>query len=100
MCNGGTCKLRGAEESSAAIRAAITESGMDEEIHTTKTLCNGRCKDGPIVIAIPEGIWFKDMVKENAGEFIRQLVTGEFLPDHILFEYGSQTINTMEQSSE
>jgi NADH:ubiquinone oxidoreductase subunit E len=85
MCNGGTCKLRGAEESSAAIRAAITESGMDEEIHTTKTLCNGRCKDGPI---------------ENAGEFIRQLVTGEFLPDHILFEYGSQTINTMEQSSE
>jgi (2Fe-2S) ferredoxin len=64
----------GAEESSAAIREAITESGLSDDVHTTKTLCNGRCKDGPIVIAQPDGIWFKKIAKENAASFVNKFL--------------------------
>jgi (2Fe-2S) ferredoxin len=93
LCNGASCKLRGAEESTAAIRLAIAEHGLSDEIHTTKTLCNGRCKDGPIIIAQPDGIWFKMMVKEKAGDFVKEFLVEQHIPkDKVLYEYGSDTI--------
>ena len=64
--------MLGAEESTAAIRLAINECGLSEQVHTTKTLCNGRCKDGPVVISIPEYIWFRKMDKEKAGSFVKK----------------------------
>src|SRR5512141_2058127 len=74
LCNGGSCKLLGDEESTAAVRAAIEDFGLTDEIHTTKTLCNGRCKDGPIIISQPDGIWFKMMGKEKADAFVKQFL--------------------------
>lgn len=93
LCNGGSCKLLGAEESTAAIRSAITECGLSDEIHTTKTLCNGRCKDGPIVIAQPDGIWFKMMGKEKADAFVKEFLVEQQIPkDKVLYKYGADTI--------
>lgn len=95
LCNGASCKLLGAEESTAAIRAAIVEFGLSDEIHTTKTLCNGRCKDGPIIIALPDGLWFKTMVKEKAQAFVFKFLLEKKTPqDEVLYEYGQHTIHT------
>ncbi len=95
LCNGSSCKLLGAEESTAAIRSAIEDSGLSGEIHTTRTLCNGRCKDGPIVISIPDGIWFRKMGKEKAKDFVSNFLVGQTVPkDEVLYEYGHYTINT------
>ncbi|HMC87240.1 MAG TPA: (2Fe-2S) ferredoxin domain-containing protein [Chitinophagaceae bacterium] len=93
LCNGGSCKLLGAEESTAAIREAIAACNLSEEIHTTKTLCNGRCKDGPVVISQPDGIWFNKMVKEKAEEFVWEYFVEQHIPeDKVLFEYGDDLI--------
>jgi (2Fe-2S) ferredoxin len=98
LCNGGSCKLLGAEESTNAIRSAITDCGLADEVHTTKTLCNGRCKDGPIVILQPEGIWFKGMVQEKAEEFVRSyLQASKYSDADILYTYGSITIKPLEK---
>jgi (2Fe-2S) ferredoxin len=98
LCNGGSCKLLGAEESAVAIRTAIADCGLADEVHTTKTLCNGRCKDGPIVISQPDGIWFKKMVKEEAEGFVREYLVEQFvLPHKVLYQYGQSTIYAGEQ---
>ncbi|MEN0053084.1 MAG: (2Fe-2S) ferredoxin domain-containing protein [Mucilaginibacter sp.] len=97
LCNGGSCKNLGAEESTAAIRAAINDCGLADKIHTTKTLCNGRCKDGPVVIAQPDGIWFKQVSKEKAAEFVHNFLVQNVVPDNmLLFEYGSDVIHAVE----
>ncbi|MEO6546790.1 MAG: (2Fe-2S) ferredoxin domain-containing protein [Ferruginibacter sp.] len=94
LCNGASCKLLGAEETTVAIRLAITACGLSDEIHTTKTLCNGRCKDGPIVISQPDGIWFKKMVSEDAESFVRKYFVDQITPyEKILYKYGAETIN-------
>lgn len=94
LCNGGSCKLLGAEESSLAIRTAIADCGLSDEIHTTKTLCNGRCKDGPIVISPIDGIWFKNMVKEKAALFVKEFLVKQQVPrDEVLYEYGEKVIH-------
>lgn len=101
LCNGGSCKLLGAEESAVAIRSSIMECLLADEIHTTKTLCNGRCKDGPIVISQPDGLWFKGMVKEKAADFVREFLVMNHIPqDDVLYEYGQQFMNPVIAISE
>lgn len=97
ICNGGTCKINGAEESTVALRNEISKAGLTNEIHTTKTLCNGRCKDGPIVIAMPEGIWFKQVYENMAEEFIREYFIHKNAPEkNILYQYGSDCMHPVE----
>jgi (2Fe-2S) ferredoxin len=87
LCNGGSCKKSGAEEVTDAIRASIIKQGLQDEIHTTKTLCNGRCNDGPIVIVMPDCIWFQKMQIELADQFVIQTLKGGFIPmEHWLFK--------------
>jgi (2Fe-2S) ferredoxin len=98
LCNGGTCKLKGAEESTEIIRQEIINHGLSDEVHTTKTLCNGRCKDGPVVISQPQGIWFREVTREFAPWFVQQYLINKTIPaEHRLFAYGEKTINAVEQ---
>jgi len=97
LCNGGSCKLLGAEESTAAIRDALKETGLSEAVHTTKTLCNGRCKDGPVVISQPAGLWFKQVTKEKAVSFVQFLVEGRVPHEDVLYRYGRTFINNADQ---
>lgn len=93
LCNGGTCKLNGAEEATAVIRQAFCDAGLTDQTHTTKTLCNGRCKDGPIVIGMPEGIWYKQITPENAPRLVRAYIDTCQVPEElVLYRYGSDTI--------
>lgn len=97
ICNGGTCKMNGAEENTVALRNAINKAGLHDEIHTTKTLCNGRCKDGPVVIAMPEGIWFKQMVANIAQEFVEDYLINNNAPEkNVLYQYRDNSINAVE----
>lgn len=93
LCNGQSCKLLGAEESTEAIRTAIKEAGLAAEVHTTKTLCNGRCKDGPVVISQPDGLWFRKMTKEKAVSFVQSLSEGQVLREYVLYRYGRAAIS-------
>jgi (2Fe-2S) ferredoxin len=95
LCNGGTCKSKGAEESTQIIRETIQACGLQGQVHTTKTLCNGRCDDGPVVIVQPEGQWFKEITPDIARDFVlRGLVLNEPIPEKFLYQYGAPTINS------
>ncbi|MCM3713766.1 (2Fe-2S) ferredoxin domain-containing protein [Halalkalibacter oceani] len=58
ICNGSTCMKHGGEEVTQAVRDEISRLGLDEKIHTTRTRCNGRCKDACVLIVYPEGSWY------------------------------------------
>ncbi|MGG3572393.1 (2Fe-2S) ferredoxin domain-containing protein [Bacillus gobiensis] len=73
ICNGATCTRNGAEEVTETIREEVKKLELQNEIHTTKTLCNGQCKHGPIVVLYPHGTWYKKMNKTKSGELIRLL---------------------------
>ncbi|MBN8200042.1 (2Fe-2S) ferredoxin domain-containing protein [Bacillus sp. NTK034] len=73
ICNGKTCTKNGAEEVTEAIRGDLKKLDLHNEIHTTKTLCNGQCKHGPIVVLYPQGTWYKEMNKTKIEELILQL---------------------------
>ncbi len=94
ICNGGSCLNAGAEESTKAIRSCIAEAGLDTEIHTTKTLCNGRCEDAPVVIIMPDNIWYKKMTSEKASILVEEhLLRRKIVEEHLLFDYSTLKIS-------
>jgi (2Fe-2S) ferredoxin len=95
LCNGGTCKNKGAEESTKIIRETIHAHGLHDVVHTTKTLCNGRCDDGPVVIIQPNGQWYKEITPEVAKDFvIRGLVKDEPALEKFLYRYGDAIVHS------
>ncbi len=77
ICNGSSCNRVGAEEVTQAIRSEIANQELDPYIHTTRTLCNGRCHDKCVVISYPDGLWNKDMKPHDAPEFVNSLKTNQ-----------------------
>lgn len=77
ICNGGSCMKHGGEEVTQTIRKAIAEKNADSLIHTTRTRCNGRCEDACVVIAYPQGIWYRGVTPEACPDIIAQLLYEE-----------------------
>ncbi|MFV8829466.1 (2Fe-2S) ferredoxin domain-containing protein [Alkalihalobacterium sp. APHAB7] len=74
ICNGSSCNKAGAEDLTQAVRREISERSLDDVIHTTRTKCNGRCQDKCVLIAYPQGIWYKDLAANDASDLINSLV--------------------------
>lgn len=66
-----------------AIREALTNRGLDDQIHTARTRCQGRCKDACTVIVYPEGTWYQQMTAEDAEPFVDTLSRGEKLLEKV-----------------
>ncbi|UQZ32472.1 cobalamin biosynthesis protein CobW [Paenibacillus sp. PK3_47] len=89
ICNGSSCKKRKGEEVAEAIEDEIEKQGAGASIHTTVTRCNGRCSDACVIIAYPEGVWYRDMTPKTGKALVRKLVQGQQLEDNVLYTYNN-----------
>ncbi|MCQ6559920.1 (2Fe-2S) ferredoxin domain-containing protein [Paenibacillus mendelii] len=92
ICNGGSCIKRGGEEVIQEIRREIKKLNADNIIHTTRTRCNGRCADACVVIAYPDGIWYRDITPETGRQLVRRHVVGQHLEEQVVYTYEHQFI--------
>lgn len=47
------------------IMEEIEERELSSEVMVTNTGCFGICSSGPVVVVYPEGIWYKNITKED-----------------------------------
>lgn len=92
ICNGGSCTMRQADEVTLAIRDEISLLEAHPYIHTTRTRCNGRCMDACVVIAYPEGVWYKDISPELGRELVRKHLKGERLDKNMTYSFDQRFI--------
>ena len=93
LCNGEPCTLKGANNTIEYIRKLIKKCGLHDEVHTTRTLCNGRCDDGAIVIVCPDGIWYKNVDETVADKIVkRHLMKGEIVKENLLYNHNKEHI--------
>lgn len=86
ICNGGTCAKGGADDNTLALRAHLTQHGMDDEIHTIRTKCMGQCTSGPIVFIHPEGAWYGGVNTDVARDIVTQhLLQNTLLTSQLCF---------------
>ncbi|WP_239617630.1 (2Fe-2S) ferredoxin domain-containing protein [Cohnella mopanensis] len=94
ICNGGSCMRQQGEEVTVAIREEITRLEADRLIHTTRTRCNGRCLDACVVIAYPQGLWYKEMTPETGKQLVRKLVSGDRLETNLVYAFEPDAVAT------
>ncbi|MDQ0216924.1 (2Fe-2S) ferredoxin domain-containing protein [Peribacillus cavernae] len=94
ICNGSSCMRKGGEEVTQAIRDEISLLGLDQKIHTTRTRCNGRCKDACVAIVYPQGTWYRVDSPDFGREIVRN-INGEGLLPHMIYQFmdGEMTPN-------
>lgn len=91
LCNGASCMKKGAEEVTNAVLQEIKDQGLSNKIHTTKTLCNGRCKEGPTVVVYPDGDWYKEMTPEKGKHLIDEINSNQKLEEALAYTYNCKS---------
>lgn len=59
-----------------ALKVGIKNSGLTKECHRTKVGCLRLCKNGPIAVVYPEGVWYHSMDSGAIPELIAQHLVG------------------------
>ena len=89
ICNGGSCKKQGAEDTVRELRCALKMEGLHETTHTIKTLCMGQCENAPVMFLEGDNTWYKRMTTEMIDELVdMQLNSTKALNGHALFKRG------------
>jgi (2Fe-2S) ferredoxin len=86
ICNGECCLKAGANENTLALRAALKDRLLQDEVHTVRTRCMGQCKQGPIVFIHPEGVWYKSIFLEESKQIVSDhLLSNTLMNQHVLY---------------
>jgi len=72
VCINADCAARGSVRLLATLRRLIKRAGRSGDIRVTRTLCMGRCGEGPAVAVYPDGIWYRGVDERDALELVRE----------------------------
>lgn len=72
ICGNVDCAERGSISLISQVRRLLNAEGRDREVRVTRTNCMGRCGEGPTVAVYPDGIWYRNMLPEDAEEFVQE----------------------------
>lgn len=88
VCTNADCAGRGSLPLLGALRRLLKAAGRDLDIRVTRTLCMGRCGEGPTVAVYPDGIWYRGVTEADAAELVERHLLGDRLVgrlvDHIM----------------
>lgn len=84
-----------AEEVTQAIRKSIQDFNLEDDFHTIRTKCMGRCDDAPVAMVTPDNIWLKDIKHNKCDLLLSEIELNELKEsDNFLFKMGEETINS------
>ncbi len=84
VCTNADCADRGGLSVVEELRRGIKRAGVQRDVRVTKTSCMGRCGEGPTVVVYPDGVWYRSVRAEDAGEIVREHILGDRLVSRIV----------------
>ena len=95
ICNGGSCLKKGAEDVTQAIRKSICDFDLDDDYHTIRTRCKGRCDDAPTAMLSPDNIWLKNINSFQCDLLLSDIELNQIdKSDNFLYKMGDSIINS------
>ena len=83
VCGGAGCISSGCGEVKAAVLEEIRHSNLEEDVMVYETGCMGTCSVGPVMLMMPERIFYTELTPDKAREIVRSHI----LDRTILTEY-------------
>ncbi|MBN1346370.1 MAG: NADH-quinone oxidoreductase subunit NuoF [Phycisphaerae bacterium] len=76
VCDGPGCNAAGSQEIGAAFRRAIDRAGCPDKLDVRLTGCLGLCEAGPVVLILPDGIFYRQVSPSDVEDIVSHTVNG------------------------
>lgn len=64
FCNGSDCKKKGNAQAYKHMKTALKDA-KQPFARCSKTKCLGACKDAPVMVVYPDGVWYGSATGKN-----------------------------------
>lgn len=72
VCTNVECAARGSLPLLSMMRRLVKKAGRSRDIRVTRTLCMGRCGEGPAVAVYPDGVWYRCVQASDAHDLVNE----------------------------
>ncbi len=80
----GCCAQKGAEELLNAIKTAVAERGLEEQVMVTATRCLKHCSQGNTVAIQPDNVWYAKVTLADVAEICDAHLQGASVVERLL----------------
>lgn len=84
VCTNADCAEKGSVPLIAALRRSVKDAGRERDIKVTRTLCMGRCGEGPTMAIYPDGIWYRGVKETDAQEVVDEHLLNDRLVSRLV----------------
>jgi len=85
VCAGTGCTAFGAPAVIEAFREEIRERGLVEQISVKETGCHGFCEKGPLVVILPEKVFYASVAPEDVPEIVDSIIGETDVIERLLY---------------
>jgi len=80
LCGGTGCRASGSNPFKDALIDEIAKRGLDDEVRVIETGCNGFCAVGPVMLILPEDVFYQKLKPEDVTEIVEEhIVKGKWV---------------------
>ena len=72
VCKHKTCLKQGGKASARALKRALKDEGLREQVMVTKVKCLDQCGRGPVMVVYPEGVWYGSVDEDCARRIVTE----------------------------
>ncbi len=85
ICGGTGCIAFGAPDVEQVFRDEVASRGLSESVSVKRTGCHGFCEKGPVIVILPQGIFYPSVQIEDIGEIIDETVVAGRTIERLLY---------------
>jgi len=85
VCGGTGCRVYGSEGVLEAFRLELERQGLDSKVDMMPTGCHGFCEQGPVVVILPQGIFYPRVRTDDVAEIVSETVIGGKIVDRLVY---------------
>ena len=85
ICGGTGCRAWGGEEVRLAFIEEIRKQGLEGKADVMRTGCHGFCERGPVVVILPQEIFYQQVALEDIPEIVSETLVGGRVIQRLLY---------------
>ena len=85
ICGGTGCRAWGSEEVRLALKEEIRKQGLEGLADVVRTGCHGFCERGPVVVILPQEIFYQQVAIEDVPEIVSETLLGGRVLQRLLY---------------
>ncbi|MHC4156119.1 MAG: NADH-quinone oxidoreductase subunit NuoF [Planctomycetota bacterium] len=85
ICGGTGCTALGSAQVYAAFEEQIKKRRLEKRVRLKQTGCHGFCEKGPVIVILPEKIFYPGLEVQDVGEILDRTVLGGELVERLLY---------------